>query len=305
MLRYAGAVAASKAFSATAVGRRVYHHLGRQALERLRVAEGLPQRYVDRADRLLAQVARHDVLAPGDRVLEIGTGWVHWEATVLALHHDVRVTMLDVRDNRLPRAYRAYLAGYRAHLESVPASLAPAGRDRALDRLGAALDAPDLDGVYDLLGLEHVVEPTGSLAGLDAGRFALVVSADVLEHLPTASLAAHVREELERVRPGGYAIHQIDLVDHYHYFDPSTSPKTYYRYGDGTWRRWFQSEVQYFNRVQRPQWQALFRDAGWSVVEDGVACGEIGEVPIAAPFAALSPADRDCLQILGVHRRPA
>jgi len=67
VIKYAGVAAASKVFSATAGGRRLYSRLGNVALERMRVADGLPQRYLDRADRLLTLCDRYDVLAPGDR----------------------------------------------------------------------------------------------------------------------------------------------------------------------------------------------------------------------------------------------
>ena len=308
MLKYAGVAAASKMFSATEGGRRLYRRLGNVALERMRTADGLPQRYLDRADRLLRLVARHDVLAPGDRVLELGTGWVHWEATVVALHHDVRVTLFDVCDNRLFGAYRTYLRGYREHLRTTPA--ADGDTARALDLLEAALQAPDFASVYEALGFTHVVEPSGSLDGLAERDAALVVSADVLEHIDAAVLPAHLRAELARLRPGGYAIHQIDLVDHYHYFDPTTSPKNYYRYDDATWNRWFSNEVQYVNRVQRPQWRAMFADAGFETVEDEATSDPVdgpGVLPgrLAAPFAALDAEDRACRQMLTVHRRPA
>ncbi len=81
MIKYTGVAAASKVFSARAGGRRLYRRLGDVALERMRVAHGLPQGHLDRADRLLTLRDRYDVLAPGDRVLELGTGWVHREAT--------------------------------------------------------------------------------------------------------------------------------------------------------------------------------------------------------------------------------
>ncbi|MEJ2864281.1 SAM-dependent methyltransferase [Actinomycetospora flava] len=304
MLKYAGVAAASKGFSASAPGRRLYRRLGNVALERSRRAEGLPQRYLDRAERLLALCETYDVLAPGDRVLELGTGWVHWEATVLALHHDVSVTLFDVCDNRLLGAYRTYLAGYRAHLAAAPDG---DGTRRALDRLDAALAADDFAGIYRVLGFDHVIEPSGHLDGLDAGAYALEVSADVLEHVPAGMLAEYLDEAHALLRPGGHAIHQIDLADHYHYFDPSMSPKHYYRYSDTTWRRWFENDVQYFNRVQRPEWRALFAGAGFGMVEDDdrslppEELTRLDAAPTAAPFDALSDEDRACLQMLTVH----
>jgi ATP-dependent protease HslVU (ClpYQ) peptidase subunit len=304
VLKYAGVAAASKAFSATPAGRRLYRRVGNVALERMRVADGLPQRYLDRADRLLAVCDRYDVLAPGDRVLEMGTGWVHWEATVLALHHDVRVTLYDVCDNRLLGAYRAYLAGYRDHLADPAHTVDPQRRGRALELLEAALRAEDFAGIYDVLGFDYVMEPAGRLSGLGTGSYALEVSADVLEHVPAAALPDYLDRARELLRPGGYAVHQIDLVDHYHYFDTAMSPKNYYRFDDQTWRRWFENEVQYFNRIQRPEWRALFAGAGFSTVEDLATTGPVDDTPLARPFAGLEAEDRACMQMLTVHRRP-
>ncbi len=303
MLKYAGVAAASKAFSATSSGRRLYRRLGNVALERMRVAGGLPQRYLDRADRLLTLVDEHDVLAPGDRVLEMGTGWVHWEATVLALHHDVRVTLYDVCDNRLLGAYRTYLEGYRDHLADPGTAVDPVRRTRALERAEAALNAPDFDGVYAALGFDHVVDPSGTLEGVGSD-YALEVSADVLEHVPAAALPEYLERARTLLRPGGHAIHQIDLVDHYHYFDTATSPKNYYRYDEKTWRRWFDNDVQYFNRVQRPEWRSHFAGAGFTTVRDEENSGPVDDVPLAEAFADLSPADQACRQMLTVHRAP-
>lgn len=303
MLKYAGAAAASKAFSSTPTARRLYRRLGNIALERMRTADGLPQRYLDRAERLLAVCDRHDVLAPGDRVLEMGTGWVHWEATVLALHHDVRVTLYDVWDNRLFGAYRTYLEGYRAHLAA--RTHPNSDPERALARLDAALGADDFAGVYDVLGFDYVVEPSGSLAGLERETYAIEVSADVLEHIPATALPSYLDAARRLLRPGGFAVHQIDLVDHYHYFDPSMSPKNYYRFDDRTWRRWFENDVQYFNRIQRPEWRALFAGAGFETVEDEATTGPVDATPLAEPFAGLGDDDRACMQMLTVHRRPS
>jgi SAM-dependent methyltransferase len=306
VLTYAGVAVASKAFSATAPGRRLYRRLGNIALERMRVAGGLPERYVDRADRLLDICDRYAVLSPGDRVLEQGTGWVHWEATVVALHHDVRVCLYDVWDNRLLGAYKAYLEGYRRHLETAQGGPADGDRRaRAIELAGRALAQDDFAGIYDVLGFDYVVEPAGDLAGFEPGTFALEVSADVLEHVPAAALPSYLDRSRQLLRPGGYAVHQIDLVDHYHYFDTAMSPKNYYRYDDRTWRRWFENEVQYFNRIQRPEWRSLFAGAGFETVEDDATTGPIDDVPLATPFDGLDPEDRACMQMLTVHRRPA
>ena len=59
-----------------------------------------PPYYMERARNIVEQVRRFDLIRPGDRLLEIGSGWVAWESTVLRLFFDVQVTLFDVWDDR-------------------------------------------------------------------------------------------------------------------------------------------------------------------------------------------------------------
>ncbi|MFC5061609.1 glycosyltransferase [Actinomycetospora atypica] len=303
MLKYGAVVAASKAFSMSPATQRAYRALGNVALERLRTSRSVDERYVERARALLAQVDRFDALQPGDEVLELGTGWLHWESTVLRLFHDVRITMVDVVDNRLFGTYQTWLAQLGRHL-AADDTLSASRRAAAMTLLGDILRCESFDEVYDLLGMRYVVDPTGRFDDLPEERFALVVSADVLEHVRREALPSLLATTRRALRPGGLAVHRIDLVDHFHYFDPTTSPKHYYRYDDRTWNRWFDTDVQYVNRIQRPEWRTLFAEAGFDVVQEKDHSQALGPVPRAAEFAGLTAADVDCLQMLTVHRRP-
>ena len=302
MLRYAAVAAASKAFSLSPTTRRVYRRLGNVALARQRTGHGPTQPYLDRSRRLVELCDRHAALRPGDRVLELGTGWLHWEATVLRLFFDVRVTLFDVWDNRLFSTYLDWVARFGEHLTD------PAWSDLDPSRLVHARELVErigrvgsFDELYALLGFTYVLEPHGRLEGLDRA-YALVVSADVMEHIPAADLPTCLAACHDRLVPGGYAIHQIDLVDHFHYFDPTTSPKHHFRYDDRAWRRWFDSDVQYVNRVQPPTWRQLFADAGFRTVEEQRISRPLGPVPRAPEFADLDTDDVDCLQLVTVHR---
>lgn len=285
----------------------MYRRLGNAALSRMRVADGLPDRYVDRARNLVATCERHRVLRPGDEVLELGTGWVHWEATILRLFYDVDVTLYDVCDNRLFTAFRSYLAQLGPHLDRIgdELGLAPERMRRAHDRLRTARSAASFDELYDLMRFTYVLDPGGMLDGLPPSRYALVVSADVLEHVDGPMLPAYLGRALKLLEPGGHSLHQIDLVDHFHYFDPACSPKHFYRYDDTTWRRFWDSDVQYVNRVQRPEWLRLFARAGFTLVDEHLASSPLGEIPRARPFRDLDQDDVDCLQMVPLHRRPA
>src|SRR5581483_803101 len=109
MTKYWMVAWAAKAFSMTPGTRRLYRRLGNVVLQRQRLQAGLPPRYVERARRLIQICEKYQVVKPGDRVLEVGTGWVHWEATILRLFYDVKLTLFDVVDNHLLSVYKEYL----------------------------------------------------------------------------------------------------------------------------------------------------------------------------------------------------
>ena len=306
MWKYAAVAAASRAFSLTGTTRWAYRRLGNVALARMRVADGLPDRYLDRARRLLATCEEHAILRPGDTVLELGTGWVHWEALVLSLFHDVEITLYDVCDNRLFSAFHCYAEQFDDHLDTLGDELGldPARVHRAHERLRAARDATSFSELYDALDMRYVMDPTGSLDGLPHDGYALVVSADVLEHVDAATLPGYLARSASLLRPGGYSLHQIDLVDHFHYFDPSCSPKHFYRYDDRTWRRRWDSVVQYVNRVQRPEWLDLFEQTGLVLLHEQRVSEPMGAIPREGAFRGLSQEDVDCQQTILLHRRP-
>ncbi len=44
------------------------------------------------------------------------------------------------------------------------------------------------------------------------------------------------------------------------------------RYAEKVWKRYFENDVQYFNRVQRPEWLEMFQQAGFEMVEEELVC---------------------------------
>jgi Methyltransferase domain len=244
MLKYVAISTAAKAFSLNDTTKSAYRRLGNVVLEKMRVSGGINQPYLDRAARLVDYCDRLELLAPGDRVLELGTGWVHWEATVLRLFFDVEVTLYDVWDNRLLGAYTSWLGQLHDRIDAAFAHLPAERRAQAKKIARQAMQVRTFEELYETLNFDYVVDPTGALEGVRRNHYALAVSADVLEHVQGEQLPDYLSAMRRCLVPGGASVHQIDLVDHFHYFDVGTSPKNYYRYADETWRRWFESDVQ-------------------------------------------------------------
>ncbi len=303
MIRYAGVATAARLFSLSSHTRRAYRLLGNVVEGRRRIRTDLPDRYVERARSLLSQCDRHGAIRDGDRLLEVGTGWVHWEATVLALFYDVQITLFDVWDNRLWNVYKHYVARFDRHIETF-VDMDPARRARAHCLVRALGEATCFDDVYRRLGFTYVIDPAGTLEGFAGDTFAVVLSYDVLEHIRREIIPQFARDVQRVLRPSGFSIHQVDLADHFAYFTSGVSRKNYYRYSDETWERYFESTVQFFNRVQRPEWLEVFGQAGLELIEQDAFYGNIGTMTIASRFAPLSRHDATCMVMRMMHRKP-
>jgi SAM-dependent methyltransferase len=294
---------AARFFSLSPATRRTYRALGNVVLKRQRGQEGLPARYVERARYLLDACRRHDMLREGDRVLEIGTGWMHWESTILALFFGVRPTLYDVVDNRLWDVYQLYLRELEGAIDE-RLEPDPARRARAVRLLAGVRSAGTFEDVYRLLGARYVLEPSGSLDDLESGSFALVVSCDTLEHLDRGVLPTELAGFHRLLRPGGFSVHQIDLADHLAYFDPQATPKQYYRYSHATWERWFESGVQHFNRVQRSEWLRWFEEAGFEELSEEVDRVNVDVASVHEDWGHLRIDDLQSARIRLVCRKP-
>jgi len=143
---------------ATSTTERSYRRLanGFETWRRTRI--GLPELYVVRVRLLACFIERNINLTADSSVLEIGTGWVHWESLVTRLVCDARVTMFDVVDNRLFPVFKLYVQALRPLLATIGL---PAGRiDKAHALLDAVEGATSFQQVYSALSWVYVIDPS-------------------------------------------------------------------------------------------------------------------------------------------------
>lgn len=302
MIRYLAVAAAAKGFSLTPETLRLYRRLGNRVEVKRRLRSGLPDEYVERAIALIACARDGLGVQSGERVLEVGTGWVHWETTVLALLTDIRGTMFDVVDNRLFPVYQAYARALRPNLDllGLPESSYP----RATNVLDLIASAHGFDEAYAELGLSYVVSPEGSMDDLADASFDLVVSANVLEQVDRRIVREAIDHTYRVLRPGGHAVHQIDIYDQLSYFDPHAHAKYYYHVDSAVWEKWFNSSVQYLNRMQRPEWLDLFERAGFEVVCETAIRRPLGPLRIAPDYLHFDRTDLEVGLLRVVLRKP-
>lgn len=302
MIRYALATAALKSFSLTPGTRTAYRHIGNVVETRRRLQGGdVPDWYLEEVAAYSRLMAKYQPVEDGDRVFELGTGFVHWESIVVKLFRDVQLTMFDVVDDRLWKVLPKYLSDLR---DALPRLGVPPDRyESALELVNRLLRAASFEEVYQILGAEYILDSEGSTAAIESESYAMVISLNVMEHLRAEILPQVIADTFRMLRPGGYAVHQWDLSDHYSYFDASMARKNYLRFKPSTWDRWLNSRVMYINRVQRPEWDVIFDRAGFEIVETEVASMPLGDITVH-PSYQLSKDDAQVSALRYVLRRP-
>lgn len=303
MLKYIMTATALKAFSLSPQTKQGYRFLGNTLGQKKRIQAGLSRQYIDRAKHILALCDQYLTIGPGDRLLEIGTGWVHWEATILRLFYDVETTLFDVWDNRHFEAYKCYCQKLDEIIDD-EIELDPAKQARVHGLLTEIQKARTFDDIYSILNFTYVVHAQGTLDVFADQSFDLIISSNVLEHVEKAIIPGFTQDFYRILKVGGYSIHQIDLGDHLSYYDPNARAKNYLRYDDGTWKRFFENDVQYFNRVQKPVWMEMFRAAGLELVNAESVDVDLQALPIAQSYHDINAQDLRCWTLRVVHTRP-
>jgi hypothetical protein len=182
MVEYIATAVALKGFSSSGATRRLYRALGNRAGNRRRSSGTIPGYYPERVKRILRLQRRYELVREGDHILELGTGWLHWEALTLRLFCNVKATLFDVWDNRQLGGLKNYVRQLDSML-SDGFELSDPEVKRAHSLIESILKVDSFAQLYDLLGFQYVVESSGSLAQFPSESFHLVLSGGVLEHV--------------------------------------------------------------------------------------------------------------------------
>lgn len=302
MFRYVLSAFVLKTFSCSSLTKNIYRVLGNTLGARKRTNGVMPEYYYKRVNRMLSLSRRYNVPKNGDNILELGTGWLHWEAITSRLFFDLQGVLFDVWDNRQISGIKNYIKQLDAILYKLDAN--DMQRDRAHRLIAEIENVKKYEDLYKFLGFKYFLNPSGTLDQLEISSFDVVVSAGVMEHIPENILGEFVQGIANVIKPGGYSIHSISLRDHLYAYDRTVSVKQYLKYSNCTWKRWFENEVQYINRIQRPEWLELFRKAGLVQVEEEIDTEDISGLRVAKSYRHLDEIDLRCCGLRLLHRKP-
>ncbi len=293
MIKYHATALALKGFSCCDPARSFCRGPGNWLGARKRTVKKMPSHYFERAERNISWCLKYASLGPEDLIVELGTGWVHWEALTLRLFFDFQAVLYDVWDNRQLNALKSFVRqleerfGQKGFLEGCDFH-----RARSLVRRIEGVSS--YDELYKMLGFRYVLDPSGLMENLPRGTFRVVISAGVLEHIPAATAPQFVSNIALLLKRGGLGIHGINITDHLSMYDPSASPKQYLAFSDSQWKFWCENGVQYFIRIQRSEWLRMFARAGLSVLEERGSRVDLTGLQVHPQYQGLSREDIEC-----------
>lgn len=283
-----------------------YRILGNTLGKRRRIHTGITYHRWERAKLFLSLCEKHNAIKDGDTVIEIGTGWVHFESIVLRLFYDVKATLFDVWDNRQLEALKQFSTQLEKLIHKTM-DIDEGKKHRINELIEIISDTYSFDALYKSLGFEYMIDKSGTLERFQDKSFQMVYSCNVLEHVDQKVISEVVKDFYRVLKPGGFSIHKIDLSDHLASFAGihNISKKNYLRFSDKEWKRFFENKVQYINRIQRPDWLGLFKRAGFELVEEHVRACDIDRLKIAEMYSHLRKNNLECENMMVVHKKPA
>lgn len=158
-MRYYSVGLALKCASLTKPTRDFYRLMGNHFGNKKRRFGTMPDYYADRLKRMLRLARDHEVVRDGNRILELGTGWMHWEALSLRLFFDVEGVLFDVWDYRQLEASKNHFLQPTPFLEGDYLGCTPGELSRAKSRLAEILTIRSFDELYEKYGFRFLVQP--------------------------------------------------------------------------------------------------------------------------------------------------
>ena len=232
----------------------------------------------------------------------MGTGHAHWDSLFLRNIANIDVTLYDVWDNRSFKRFQSY----------VQQLTEPDVRERlglddgdSLSLIRRVANASDFEEAYDMLGFRYVEDREGKLNALGDNLYDFIFSRDVGEHLFKDDIPDIITNSYARLRPGGWAFHQVVLEDHIRVYIKKTHPKEYLQFDREVHQRWISNNIQYTNLLQIPEWVELFKQAGFDIasVKRAQSC-DLGSMNIHPSWSSVPKEDLACTVVQFYLQKP-
>jgi len=218
-------------------------------------------------DRLPAQAEMARWLADGPmplegaRFLEVGTGHIPLVPIGFFLSgvaHTITVDTHRRLDLALTRDCLAWIVNHRDEVAELYKDLV--SNNLFEERLGLMAKWQDEPIRFlDAAGIEYLSPADAAHTNLPAASLDGHFSTTVLEHIPPNILTDIFTEAGRILKPGGVALHFVDLSDHFQHQDKSITQINFLKFSNSEWNRIAGNEFAYCNRLRSSDYLKLFQ----------------------------------------------
>lgn len=246
-------------------GRIAYHRLQKTlGTNKLDFMESM-----SRSLELIEMIKTGGVEIEGMRCVEIGTGWRPFVAMLMRLAGAESIVTYDVNpwlDQQY--AFETYKV-LRENLDSVATEIGISSTT-ARERLPEVKQSTSLSETLKLFHIEYRCPGDARATQLETDSVDVVLSSNVLEHIPSEVLEEIHRESFRILRPGGVVAHRFNPGDHFSHSDSRITGSNFLKYSDKSWYWIGGSGLAFHNRMRCSEHLDLFCSAGFEIVEQRV-----------------------------------
>jgi SAM-dependent methyltransferase len=206
----------------------------------------------------------------GATLVEIGTGWYPTFPFCFYLAGVGRVHTYDLNRHIRPKMAIALAERLGKHVARIAKE---AGRSEAevatqqAELLAALRNGADI-GEATKGVVRYAAPADAARTGLPDASVDAVFSNSVLEHIPGPVIEDCMREAYRIVKPGLVTIHSVNCGDHYAYGDRNVHQLNYLRYSDAVWKRRWDNDFLYQNRLRAVDFTKMAKQAGFTIELD-------------------------------------
>lgn len=215
---------------------------------------------------LRALQAKENFFFKEKSAMELGTGWEPLVPLLLRAAGFKKVITVDLQRLLDIHSCRTISRFLRQHSQLITEQLSLNGS--ACDAYLHSLSFSTLKDFLTSAGIEYIAPCDARNLPLPDHSIDLIISNNVLEHIPKDIITAILSDFHRVLHPDGKMTLTIDNHDHWAYTDPSISRANFLRYEDSFWDRTGANPIDYQNRMRHFEYLELLSDCGFTIAAD-------------------------------------
>jgi hypothetical protein len=202
----------------------------------------------------------------GGHVIEVGTGWFHHDAFLIYLLGNYTIHLFDVEDRAKLRYIKNYLRYLLANRDLVCSELG-ISHEMIESKLSPLLSLDSRRDIYQECNFVPCITYETDKPFLPEESIDFMEGNCVLNHIRPHALIPELRALRRMLKANGHMYFLIGHDDHWTFHDHSANMFNYYRYSDAYYRLFFETKIEYHNRMVKQEWLELFGRCQLSVKE--------------------------------------